>query len=222
VKTDTELQRDVMTELKWEPGIRAAEIGVAVKDGVVSLSGNVDSYGLKWAADRAAKRVAGVISVTEGIKVSPPVSLKRADADIALSATSILYWNYMVPRDHVKVTVRDGLITLSGEVDWYYQKNAAEDALRHMIGVWGVTNRITIKPLVLTANALEVKNGIAGALKRNARLLKVAEKIKVEVSGSKVILSGSVGSWADREEAEYAAFCAPGISEVDNKLTITG
>jgi osmotically-inducible protein OsmY len=128
----------------------------------------------------------------------------------------------MVPRDRVKVTVRDGWITLSGEVDWYYQKNAAEDAVRHMVGVWGVTNGITIKPSVLTANALEVKNGIAGALKRNARLLKVAEKIKVEVSGSKVILSGSVGSWADREEAEYAAFCAPGISEVDNKLTVTG
>ena len=142
MKTDTELQRDVMTELKWEPGIRAAEIGVAVKDGVVSLSGNVDSYSKKWAAAHAARRVAGVKSVTEDIKLSPPVSLKRADADIALSATNILYWNLMVPSDSVKVTVRDGWITLSGEVEFYYQKNAAEDAVRHMVGVWGVTNGI--------------------------------------------------------------------------------
>ena len=210
-----------MTELKWEPGIRAAEIGVAVKDGVVSLTGNVDSYSKKWAAARAARRVAGVKSVTEDIKLSPPVSLKRADADIALSATTTLYWNVMVPSDSVKVTARDGWLTLSGEVDFYYQKNAAEDAVRHMVGVLGVINRITIKPPTPIVNAPELKNGIAGALKRNARLLKVAEKIKVEVSGSKVILSGSVGSWADREEAEYAAFCAPGISEVDNRLTVT-
>ena len=211
-----------MTELKWEPGIQAAEIGVSVKDGVVTLSGNVDSYSKKWAAERAAKRVYGVKSVTEDIKVNPPVSLKRTDADIALSATNVLYWNLNVPRDRVKVKVRDGWITLSGEVDWYYQKNAAEDAVRHLIGVVGLINGITIKPNVQMVNAPEVKNGIAGALKRNARLLRVAEKIQVEISGSKVILTGSVGSWADREEAEYTAFCAPGVSEVDNKLTVTG
>ena len=222
MKTDTELQRDVMTELKWEPGIQAAEIGVSVKDGVVSLSGNVDSYSKMWAAEHAAKRVYGVKSVTRNLEISLPVSIKRSDSDIAQSATTVLIWNYRIPSDRVKVKVRKGWITLSGEVDWYYQKNAAEDAVRHMVGVWGVTNKITLKPPVLRANALEVKNGIAGALKRNARLLKVAEKIKVEVSGSTVILSGSVGSWADREEAEYAAFCAPGISEVDNKLTVTG
>jgi len=222
VKTDTELQQDVMIELKWEPGIKAAEIGVSVKDGVVSLSGNVDSYSKMWAAERAAKRVYGVKSVTGNMKVILPVSIKRSDSDIAQSATNVLYWNFQVPSDCVKVKVRDGLITLSGEVNWYYQKIAAEDAVRHMIGVMGVTNGITIKPPVPMANAVELKKGIAGALKRNARLLKEAEKIQVEISGSKVILRGSVGSLADREEAEYAAFCAPGVSEVDNKLTITG
>jgi osmotically-inducible protein OsmY len=211
-----------MTELKWEPGIQAAEIGVAVKDGVVTLSGNVDSYSKMWAVERAARRVSGVKAVAEGIKVSLPSAYKRTDGDIAKSATNALNWNLMVPSDRVNVRVRDGWITLSGEVDWYYQKTAAEDAVRHMVGVVGVNNGITIKPKVPTVNALEVRNGIADALKRNARLLRDAEKIQVEISGSKVILRGSVGSWADRDEAEYAAFCAPGVSEVENRLTISG
>jgi len=221
MKTDTELQRDVMTELKWEPGIRAAEIGVAVKEGVVTLSGDVDSFTKKWAAERAAKRVSGVKAVVEGIKVSLPGAYKRSDADIALSATNVLSWNILVPSNRVKVTARDGWITLGGEVDWGYQKIAAEDAVRHMIGVVGVSNGITIKPPAPTVKALEVKDGIAAALKRNARLLRDAEKIQVEISGSKVILRGSVGSWADRDEAEYTAFCAPGVTDVENRLTVT-
>jgi osmotically-inducible protein OsmY len=222
VKTDTELQRDVMTELKWEPTIQAAEIGVSVKDGMVTLNGDVDSYGKKWAIVRAVRRVSGVKVVAEEIKVSPPDSYKRADEDMAQSATNVLNWNSWVPRDRVKVMVQDGWITLSGNVDWYYQKQRAEEAVRHLIGVLGVTNSITIKPPVPTVKTSEVKNGIEDALKRNARLLRAADKIRVEISGSKVILRGSVGSWADYDEAEYAAYCAPGVSEVENKLTVTG
>ena len=222
MKMDAELQRDVMNELKWEPTIHAAEIGVSVKDGVVTLNGDVDSYSKKWAIDRAVRRVLGVKAVAGEIKVSLPVSYKRTDEDVARSATNVLNWNFLVPNDRVKVRVQDGLITLTGDVDWYYQKEHAENAVRHLIGVVGVSNSITIKPKVPTVKAFEVKNGIEDALKRNARLLRDAEKIQVEISGSKVILRGSVGSWADFDEAGHAAYCAPGVSQVENNLRVTG
>ncbi len=172
MKTDSELQRDVMTELKWEPIIHAAEIGVAVKDGVVTLNGYVDTYSMKWAAERAVKRVSGVKGLTEEIKIRLPDPYKRSDEDIARSAKNVLDWNVGVPRDRVKVTVENSWITLSGDVNYYHQKERAEDAVRHLIGISGVTSMVTIKPPVPMLKAFEVKNGIEDALKRNARLLR--------------------------------------------------
>jgi len=218
MKTDAQLQQDVMNELKWESTIHAAEIGVAVKDGVVTLSGNVDSYAKKGAAERAVKRVAGVKAVAEEIKVTLAGTYKRADEDIARAASNVLQWNFWVPHDRIKVMVQDGFVTLSGDVDWYHERQRAEEAVRHLVGVWGVTNSITIKPPKPMAKVSEVKNKIEGAFKRHASL--DADKIQVDISGSKVSLHGSVGSWSEHDEAGRAAWSAPGVAKVTNELRV--
>ncbi|MFC1994753.1 BON domain-containing protein [Chloroflexota bacterium] len=216
MKTDTELQQDVMNELKWEPTIRAVEIGVGVKDGVVTLSGYVDSYVKKWAAERAAARVSGVRAVAEEIQVRLPGSFKRSDEDLAGAVANVLEWNVLVPHDRVKVQVQDGLVTLSGEVDWWYQKNAAEEAVRYLMGVVLFNNQITIKPPV---KPLDVKDKIESAFGRNALL--DSRRVTVETRGGWVILSGSVRNWAERAEAQWTAWAAPGVSEVENNIIIS-
>ena len=216
MKTDADLQQDVMNELKWEPTLKAAEIGVAVKDGVVTLSGYVDSYVKKLVSERAAARVFGVRAVAEEIQVRLPGSLKRSDEDIAGMVSNVLEWNVLVPHARVKVLVQDGVVTLSGEVDWGYQKFAAEEVVHHLMGVVWLNNQITVKPVI---KPLDVKAKIESAFQRNALL--DSRRIKVETRGGKVILSGSVRSWGERAEAQWVAWAAPGVSEVENDIIIS-
>jgi osmotically-inducible protein OsmY len=216
MKTDTELQQDVMGELKWEPTLKAAEIGVAVKDGIVTLSGHVDSYAKKLVAERAAARVFGVRAVVEAIQVRLPSSLKRSDEDIAEMVANVLDWDVLVPIDRIKVHVQDGVVTLSGEVDWGYQKYAAEEAVHHLMGVVWLNNQIRVKP---TVKPQDIKDKIVSAFQRNALL--DSRRIKIETSGGKVILSGSVRSWGERAEAQWVAWAAPGVFEVENDIKIS-
>ena len=214
--TDKEIQQAVLRELDWEPLVRSTEVGVSVKDGVVTLSGFVDSYSKKYHAEDAAKRIYGVKAVVNELEVKLPVGDERTDEDIAKSAVTALKSRITVPSDKIKVIVRNGWISLEGEVDWNFQKEAAELAVRYLTGVKGVTNLISVKPHVATA---DVKAKIEDALKRTAEL--DARRIWVESTDGKVILHGSVRSWVEREEAQEAAWRAPGVREVENLIAVT-
>ncbi|MDB5329048.1 MAG: hypothetical protein JWP03_199 [Phycisphaerales bacterium] len=213
--TDNDLREDVVHELEWEPSVDAAHIGVAVKDGIATLTGTVNSYAEKFAAESAAKRVYGVRAVVNEIEVKLPGSSARTDEDIARDCVNALATNVSVPADNIKVTVSNGWVTLEGEVDWQYQKDAAESAVRYIRGVRGVTNLVMIKPRV---SPEELKSKIEEALKRTAEL--DARRITVEVDGGKVILRGSVQSWAERDAAEREAWSAPGVHTVENYITV--
>lgn len=215
MKTDKELQRDVLDELAWEPSVDAAEIGVSVENGVVILNGVVKSLGEKWAAERVAQRVGGVRAVTDELVIKLPGDTQHSDADVAQAALKALDWNASVPRDRIRVLVEHGWVTLKGTVEYHFQKDAAESAVRNLRGVKGVSNTVTIKP---SASEVNVIHAIKKALHRAAQV--DAETISVEAKDGKVILRGSVRTWPEREEAERAAWSAPGISDVENDIRV--
>lgn len=215
MRTDAEIQRDVMAQLKWEPFLNAPEIGVSVKNGVVTLSGRVDSYAKKLGAEQAAKKVLGVTAVAEEIQVGVSPIYRRSDDEIAAAAFNALKWHLAVQEQKIKIGVEKGVVTLEGEVDWNYQRQAAADAIRNLPGIVIVNNNITVKERATTA---DIREKIHEALRRNVNI--DADKITVELIGNKVILSGSVRSLAEKEDAELAAWSARGVTAVENKLLV--
>lgn len=216
MKNNAELQKDVQDAIKWEPLLNAAEIGVTVKDGVVTLTGTVDSYSKKTEAEDAAKNVAGVTAVVEKIEIKYNTGWgKKDDNEIAVEVVNALKWNWRIPSADVKVKVEDGWVTLTGELQWNYQKEAAKDAVKNLLGVMGVANNITIKSG--TQDQIE-KRDIESALRRNCSIRD--ENITVRTSNHKATLTGTVDSWYQKNEAARMAWNAPGVWTVDNELVV--
>ena len=215
MKSDIQIQKDVMDELKWEPYLNASEIGVAVKNGVVTLSGQVDFYSKKLLAEKVAKRVAGVKAIAEDIQVGISPSYRKTDAEIADAVINALKWHTAVQEEKIKIKVENGIVRLEGEVEWDYQRINAKTAIENLAGVQSVINLITVKPKI---KASEIQQKINAAFIRSATI--DAEKINVEVSGGKVILRGKVRSFAEKEDAERAAWAAPGVISLESNLAI--
>jgi osmotically-inducible protein OsmY len=214
MKTDTQIQNDVTDELKWNPMVTAIHIGTTVKDGIVTLSGNVPHYTEKNAAEEAVQRVSGVRAVANELEVQLIESYERSDEDIAEAALNALKWNYQVP-EGVKVSVSKGWVTLKGTVQWDFERTAAKNAVRHLMGVTGVFDEIKLKS---QAQPEDVKTRIEAALKRSAET--EGKGISVEVDGTRVTLRGQVHSLAEKEDARFAAWCTPGVTTVENELRV--
>ena len=216
-RTDEDIQADVLEEFRWDSRIRASDIGVQVRDGVVTLTGSVSVYPKKWAAADAAHKVRGVTAVANEIEVRLLPHWERTDADIAEAVRRTLEWKASVP-DNLEVTVSNGSVTLGGEVEWQYQKAEVEREVQAITGVTGVSNQINVKPTA-KPSPTEMKRDIEAALVRSAEM--DAGRITVEVDGGRVILRGAVRSYAEKRGAELVAWSAPGVSSVDNQIKIS-
>ena len=215
MESDRALQQDVLDELEFEPSVDAAHIGVTAKDGVVTLSGFVSSYAEKSAAERAAARVKGTKAIAEEIEVRLPQERQRSDDEIAKRALDILNWDAAVPKGRIKIKVEKGVVTLTGQVDWQYQRTEAATDVRKLSGVVAIVNQITLRPTINPAN---VKEQILGALRRNAET--DASGIRVEVQGNKVTLAGQVHGWRERNIAEHAAWSTGGVAQVEDHIIV--
>ncbi|RUR66308.1 BON domain-containing protein [Variovorax guangxiensis] len=215
MKTDTQLRNDIQAELTWAPDVKSSDIGVIVKDGVVTLTGHLSSYAEKYAVERAAQRVYGVKALAIELTVKLPFDNQRTDADIALAAERALEWNVLVPDGKIHPMVEKGWLSLNGEVEWDYQRNAAEVAVRDLMGVTGVSNLVKVKPRVSPA---DVEKKIHEALSRQAD--REARKLSISVDGSHVTLRGTVHSWTERDAVQGAAWATPGVTVVVNDLLV--
>ncbi|WP_343523576.1 BON domain-containing protein [Pedobacter sp.] len=215
MRTDLQIQKDVMDEIKWQPTLNSSEIGVAVKDGVVTLSGQVDSYFKKSAAEKAAKKVIGVKAIAEDIQVGVSPSFKKTDAEIATAALNALKWNSAVQHERIKIKVENGVVRLDGEAEWDFQRTEAKKSIERLQGVIMVLNFITLKPRTIAA---DIQQKISAAFQRSASI--DSKMVTAEIIGSKVILRGTVRSFAEKKDAESAAWAAPGVLSVENKLDV--